>query len=73
MSFSALIEIERYLSEDVLRDSVGWIDEPTVKVGMNASRGPRDGVEAERTPEDAAVKKVPLWMFRNVQSISQSV
>jgi hypothetical protein len=52
--------MDRYLSEEVVREKVGWIEVPTASVGTNASSGPLDGVEAERTPEEAAVKNVPL-------------
>jgi hypothetical protein len=39
---------------------VGWDEGSVVRVGMKHSSGPREGVEAERAPEAAAVRKVPL-------------
>jgi len=33
---------------------------PVVNVGTKPSSGPREGVDADSTPEDAAVRKVPL-------------
>lgn len=55
-----MTEKERYLSEEVLREKVGWREEVTVRVGENASSGPRDGVAADSDPDDAAVRNVPL-------------
>ncbi len=42
----------------------GWEEvdaEGSAACGVKHSRGPREGVEAESAPEEAAVRKVPLW------------
>lgn len=56
-------ETDKYFSELVWRAYVGKVelDEPAlVGSGLNASRGPREGVVAVREPDGWAVKKVPL-------------
>jgi hypothetical protein len=35
-------------------------EEDLERVGVNASRGPREGVVAVKLPDGAAVRKVPL-------------
>jgi hypothetical protein len=53
------VEAERYLSDCVLIEHVGN-KEDLDKSGVNASRGPREGVVAVRFPEGVAVRNVPL-------------
>jgi len=41
-------------------EQIGKRDDDLVRNGVNASRGPRDGVVAVRLPDGVAVRNVPL-------------
>lgn len=65
-NFPAEVDIDRYFSDEVFRDATGNGDEEEeeeeglTRRGVNASSGPREGVEAVKLPEGVAVKNVPL-------------
>ena len=54
------VEAERYFSDWVRIEQIGKRDDDLVRSGVNASRGPRDGVVAVRLPDGVAVRNVPL-------------
>jgi hypothetical protein len=55
------IDAERYFSDWVRMEQIGKReDDDLVRNGVNASRGPRDGVVADRFPDGVAVRNVPL-------------
>ena len=54
------MEAERYFSDWVRIEQIGKRDDDLVRSGVNASRGPLDGVVAVRLPEGVAVRNVPL-------------
>jgi hypothetical protein len=53
------VEADKKVEEWVRRFRVGK-DEEGFRRGTNASKGPREGVRADKTPEGGAERNVPL-------------